>query len=78
MDKYFFRIIHNKILICGRMTGWGTRNPRRGLKLSRLVSSRMVLIQQAGLGCCMMLVRRWALSLLSNESKAVFVFLAEC
>ena len=54
MDKYIFYIIHNKLFICGRMAGWGTRDPIRDLKLSRLVSSRMVLIRQAGLGSCMM------------------------
>ena len=36
------------------MAGWGTQDPIRGLKLSRLVSSRMVLIRKAGLGRCMM------------------------
>ena len=58
MDKYIFCIIHNKLSICDRMAGWGTRDPRRGLKLSHLVSSRMVLIRQAGLGRCMMWARR--------------------
>ena len=53
MDKYFFYIIHNELLICDMMVGWGTRDPRQGLKLSYLISSRMVLIQQTGLGHCM-------------------------
>ena len=42
-------VIHNILSICGRMDNRGTRDPRRGLKLSRLVSSRMVLIRRAGL-----------------------------
>ena len=60
MDKHPARdflpniVIHNTHSICGRMAGRGTWDPRRGLKFSRLVSSRMVLIRQAGLGRCMM------------------------
>ena len=51
MDKYPICIfllnifIHNKLSIFGRMAGWGTQDPRRGLELYRLVSSHMVLIR---------------------------------
>ena len=38
------KFIHNKLLICGRMAGWGTRDLRQGLGFFRLVDSRMVLI----------------------------------
>ena len=54
MDKHIFCIIHNELPICSGMVGWETWYPRRGLKLPRLVSSRMVLIWQAGLGRYMM------------------------
>ena len=63
MDKHHARdflpniVIHNTVSICDRMAGWGTRDPIRGLKLSRLVSSHMVLIRQVGLGRCMMWAR---------------------
>ena len=66
MEKYLASdflpniVIHNTLSICGRMAGWGTWDLRRGLKLSCLVSSRMVLIWQADLGLCMMRARRWA------------------
>ena len=50
MVKYIFCIIHNELPKYGRMADWGTRDPRRGLKLSSLVSSLMVLIRQADLG----------------------------
>ena len=60
MDKYFFCIMHNELPICGRMADLGTWDPRWGLKLSYLVSFRMVLIRQVGLGRCMMWARRWA------------------
>ena len=60
MGKYLFCIIHNELLICGRMAGWGIQDPRRGLKFSRLVSSLMVLIRRADLGRCMMQARQWA------------------
>ena len=63
MDKYLFCIIHNELSICGRMADWGTRDPRRGLKLSCLVSSRMVLIRQVDLGRCMMRVSTVGLGL---------------
>ena len=42
-------VIHNTLSICSRIAGWETRDPRRGLKLSHLVSSHMVLIRQADL-----------------------------
>ena len=42
MDKFLFCIIHNELPICDRMADWGDRDPKRGLKLSLLVSSRMV------------------------------------
>ena len=49
MDKqFFFCIIHNELPICSEMVDCETWYPRRGLKLPCLVSSRMVLIQQAG------------------------------
>ena len=54
MDIYIFCIIYNELSICGKMVGWGTWDLRWGLKLSRFVSSRMVLIRQVGLGSCMM------------------------
>ena len=60
MDKYIFCIIHNELLIYDKIDDWGTRDPKRGLKLSRLVSSCMVLIRQAVLGYCMMRARRRA------------------
>ena len=50
MDKYltgdFFPniVIHNTFSICDRMVGWGTQDPRRVLRLHRLVGSRVVLI----------------------------------
>ena len=62
MDKYLICIIHYELLICSRMAGWGTWDHRRGLKLSRLVSSHMVLIRQVGLDRCMMRARRQACS----------------
>ena len=37
--------IHNKLPICGRMAGWGTRDPRQGLRFQCLVSSHIVLIR---------------------------------
>ena len=58
MDKYIFCIIYNELSICGRMVGLRTRDPRWGLKLSRFVSSCMVLIRQVDLGSCMMRARR--------------------
>ena len=51
MDKYPTRnfllniFIDNKLPICGRMVGWGTRDPRLGLGLCRLVNSGVVLIR---------------------------------
>ena len=60
MDKYLFCIIHNELPICNRMAGLGIRDPIRGLKLSRLVSSHMILIWQVGLGRYMMRARWWA------------------
>ena len=66
MDKYPARnfllniFIHNKLLTCGGMTDWETRDSRLGLGLYRLVSSRMVLIRLAVLGNFMVLARRWA------------------
>ena len=78
MDKYLVCIIHNELFICGRMAGWGTRDPKRSLKLPCLVSSLMILIRQAGLGRCVIQVRRWASAgagptrapgLLSSESR---------
>ena len=42
-------IIHSTLSICGRMAGLETWDPKRGLKLSCLVSSRMVLIRQVSL-----------------------------
>ena len=42
--------IHNEFSKCGRIAGWGTRDPIRDLRLSHLDSSRMVLIQQANMG----------------------------
>ena len=60
MDKHLFCIIHNELPICSGMVGWETWYPRRGLKLPRLVSSCMVLIQQAGLGRYMMRAKWWA------------------
>ena len=57
MDKYIFCIIHNELRICSEMAGWGTWDPRRGLKLLRLVSSHTVLIRQTGLDCYMMRAR---------------------
>ena len=50
MNKYpasdFFLniVIHNTFFICGRMAGWGTRDPRRVLGQYRPVGSRVVLI----------------------------------
>ena len=43
-------VIHNILSICGRMAGWGTRDPKRVLGLYRLVGSRVVSIWWAGLG----------------------------
>ena len=66
MDKYavcnflLSIFIHKKLIICGRMVGWGTRDPRQGLGLYRLISSRIVLIWQTVLGLFMMRARRWA------------------
>ena len=66
MDKHLPRdflpniVIHNILSICSRIAGRGTRDPKRGLKFSRLISSRMVLIRWAGLGRCMMRSRQWA------------------
>ena len=64
VDKHLVRdflpniVIHSTLSICGRMAGRWTQDPRRGLKLSRLVSSHMILLWQAGLGHCMMQARR--------------------
>ena len=50
VDKYLARdifpniVIHNTLSICGRVADWGTRDPRRILRLHRLVGSRVVLI----------------------------------
>ena len=50
MDKYPVSdflpdiVIHNTISICGRMAGWGTRDPKRVLGFYCLVGSRVVLI----------------------------------
>ena len=66
VDKYLLRnfrlnvFIHNELSKCGRMAGWGTRDPRRDLKLSRLVSSHMILIRQANLGRFMLWAKRLA------------------
>ena len=66
MDKYILRIfrlnvfIHNELSKCGRMVGWGTRDPIWDLRLSRLDGSCMALIQHANLGCFMMRARQWA------------------
>ena len=51
VDKYILHIfrldvfIHYKLFKCDRMTGWGTQDPRRDLRRSRLDSSHMDLIQ---------------------------------
>ena len=66
MDKYpvsnFFPniVIHNTLSICGRMVGWGTRDPKSVLGLHLLVGSRVVLTQWAALGCFMRWARRGA------------------
>ena len=67
MDKYLLpRIfclnvfIHNEFSKCGRMAGWGTRDPRRDLRLFCLDSFCMALIRQANLGRFMMPARRRA------------------
>ena len=66
MDKYPARdflpniVIHNTLSICGRMVGWGTRDPRRVLGLYRLVGSCVVFIWWVVLGRFMRQVRRWA------------------
>ena len=50
MDKYLASdfllniVIRNTLSICGRMAGWGTRDPRRVLGFYRLVGSCVVLI----------------------------------
>ena len=65
MDKYHACdflpniVIHNTLSICGRMTGWGTRDPRRVLGLYLLVGSRMVSIWWASLGRFMRQARQW-------------------
>ena len=53
-------VIHNILSICNRMAGRGTWDPRRGLKLSYLVSSSIIQIRRAGLSCCMMRAKRRA------------------
>ena len=64
MDKHPARdflpniIIYNTLFICNKTASWGTWDPIRGLKLSRLISSHMVLIRRASLGRCMMRVGR--------------------
>ena len=60
MDKYLFCIIDNEFSICSRMVSWGTWDPIQGLKVTRLISSRMILIGQTGLGCYMMRAKRRA------------------
>ena len=66
MDKYPTHnfllniFIQNKLLICGRMAGWGTWDSRQGLGLYCLVNSHMVLIRYAVLGRFMMRARQWA------------------
>ena len=54
-NKFF----HNKLPICGRIAGWGTRDPRPDLGFFCLVGSRMVLIWWAVLSF-MRRARRWA------------------
>ena len=50
MDKYLSSdflpniVIHNTLFICGRIAGWGTRDPIRVLGLYHLVGFRVVLI----------------------------------
>ena len=66
VDKYLLHnfhlnvFIHNELSKCSRMVGWGTRDPIWDLRLSRLVSSHMVLIRRASLGRFMMWARLWA------------------
>ena len=66
MDKYpagdFFPniVIHNTLSICSTMASWGTWDPRRVLRLHRLVGSRVVLTKRGVLGRFMRWVRRWA------------------
>ena len=65
MDKYlvgdfFPNIITHNLSICGRMAGWGTRDPIRVLGLYRLVGSHVVLIQWVTLDLFMRWARRWA------------------
>ena len=67
VDKYLLQrifglnvFIHNEFSKCGRIAGWGTRDPRRDLRLSCLDSSCMALIRLANLGRFMMRARRWA------------------
>ena len=60
MDKYLFCIIDNELFICSRMVSWRTWDPIRDLKVTRLISSYMILIWQTGLGCYMMRAKRRA------------------
>ena len=66
MDKYLLNILflnvltYNKLSKCGRMAGFGTLDSRRDLRLSRLNSLRMDLLQQTSLGRFMMRVMKWA------------------
>ena len=66
VDKYPARdflpniIIHNTLSICGRMIGWGTRDPRQVLGLYRLVGFRVVSIWWAGLGRFIRRAKQWA------------------
>ena len=65
VDMYHVRdflpniVIHNTLSICGRMTGWGTRDPKWVLGLYHLVGFRMVSIWWAGLGRFMRWARQW-------------------
>ena len=65
MDKYHARdflhniVVHNILSICGRMVGWGTRDPRRVLGLYCFVGSHVILIWWVVLGHFMGQARRW-------------------
>ena len=50
MDKYHVSdflpniVIHNTISICGRMVGWGSRDPKWVLGFYHLVGYRVIII----------------------------------
>ena len=51
-------VFHNTLSICGRIAGWGTRDPRRVIRLYHLVGSHVVSIWWVVLGRFMRRARR--------------------